>query len=239
MSLQTPVQMRFEGRELEGVLVSRRDRLKRPAVVIFPSVAGVSDLEIGFARQLVELGYSGFVADLYGAAFRDAPREQKMAEMNRLRGDRAGLRRLLQATLETVRGLDAVDEERLVAIGFCFGGQCALDLARSGAAISGAVSFHGLLDPPGLPPEEIRAKVLVFHGWDDPLAKPESVLALTEELTGAGVDWQIQAFGNVGHSFTNPAADGSTPGLRYDALATERAWTAFINFLEELFGDDG
>ena len=170
---------------------------------------------------------------------RDAPRERKMAEMNRLRGDRAGLRRLLLATLEQVRGLAAVDEKRIVAIGFCFGGQCALDIARSGAAIAGAASFHGLLDPPGLPPETIDAKILVFHGWADPLAKPDSVLALAQELSEAGVDWQLHAFGNVGHSFTNPAADGSTPGLEYDALASERAWTAFINFLEELFGDDG
>ena len=239
MSLQTPVRLIFEERELEGVLVSRRDRQERPAVIIFPSVAGISDLEIGFARQLVELGYSGFVADLYGKSLRNASREQKMAEMNRLRSDRAGLRRLLFATLETVRGLDAVDDRRLAAIGFCFGGQCALDLARSGASIAGAASFHGLLDPSGLPPEKIAAKILVFHGWEDPLAKPDSVLALTEELTGAGVDWQLHAFGNVGHSFTNPAADGATPGLKYDALATERAWTAFINFLEELFGDDG
>lgn len=236
MSLETAVPLSFEGRQLENVLVSRRDRQPRPGVVIFPSVAGVSDLEIGFARQLVELGYSGFVADVFGASLRGAAREVKMAEMNRLRGDRANLRRLLTALYDCARGLDAIDGERILATGFCFGGQCALDLARSGAGIAGAVSFHGLLDPPGLPPEEMRAKILAFHGWDDPLAKPESVLAFAEEMTKAGVDWQVHAFGHVGHSFTNPAADGTTPGLKYDALATERSWTAFINFLEEVFG---
>ena len=239
MSLQTPVPLEFEGRQLEGVLVSRRDRQTRPGVLIFPSVAGVSDLELGFARQLVELGYTGFVADLYGRDFRGADREAKKAEMDRLRGDRAGLRRLLSAVLDQVRTIDAVDSRRIAAIGFCFGGQCALDLARSGADIAGAASFHGLLDSPGLPPEPIKAKVVAFHGWDDPLAKPDSVLALAQELTDAGADWQIHAFGNVGHAFTNPKADGLTPGLRYDELTTERAWTGFINFLEELFGADG
>lgn len=239
MSRQTPVPLDHRGASLEGVLVSRRDGATRPGVLIFPTVMGVSDHELGYARQLVELGYTGLVADLYGKSFRGAPRETVRPEMDRLRGDRAGLRELVNAWLEQARGLAAIDSERIVAIGFCFGGQCALDLARSGADVAGVASFHGLLDPPGLPPEDIRAKVLVFHGWDDPLAEPGSVMALGRELTEAGVDWQIHAFGAVGHSFTNRAADGSTPGLQYNALAAERSWSSFINFLEELFGADG
>lgn len=236
MSRQTPVPLDHRGAELEGVLVSRRDGLTRPGVIIFPTVMGVSDLELGYARQLVELGYTGLVADLYGKKFRGAPRETVRPEMDRLRQDRAGLRRLLLAWLEQARALGAVDSERIVAIGFCFGGQCALDLARSGADVAGVASFHGLLDPPGLPLQPVQAKVLVFHGWDDPLAAPETVMALGGELTEAGVDWQVHAFGGVGHSFTNPAADGSTPGLEYNALAAERAWSSLINFLEELLG---
>ena len=239
MSKTRDIPLEFEGEQLEGVLVARRDGHTRPGVIIFPTVMGVSELELGFARQLVELGYTGLVADLYGNRFRGAPREEVKPEMDRLRADRAGLRRRLLAWLEEARGLDAIESGRIAAIGFCFGGQCALDLARSGANVAGVASFHGLLDPPGLPPEPIKAKVLAFHGWDDPLATPDTMLALAEELTSAGADWQVHAYGSVGHAFTNPKADGSTPGLKYDALAAERAWTAFINFLEELFGADG
>ena len=238
MSRETRVPLDFDGKGHESVLVSRRDGLTRPGIVIFPTVMGVSALEIGFARQLVELGYSGFVADPFGKDFEGASRETMRAEMDRLRSDRGELRRLLLALLDQARSLDAIESERVAVIGFCFGGQCALDVARSGADIAGAASFHGLFDPPGLPPEPIKAKVVAFHGWDDPLAKPESVVALAEELSAAGADWQIHAYGGVGHSFMNPAADGSTPGLRYDPLAAERSWTAFINFLEELFGSD-
>ena len=81
--------------------------------------------------------------------------------------------------------------------------------------------------------------MIAFHGWDDPLARPDSVVALGEELTAAGADWQVHAYGGVGHAFTNPGADGSTPGLCFDAVAAERSWTSMINFLEELFGGNG
>ena len=236
MTRETPVALRFGDEDLEGVLVARRDSARRPGVIIFPTVMGVSDLELGFARQLVHLGYTGFVADLFGKQFRGAPREIMSSELKRLRGDRASLRKRLLAVLECVRELDAVESDRIVAIGYCFGGQCALDLARSGADVAGVASFHGLLDPPGIQPQPIKAKVLVFHGWDDPMAPPESVVALGNELTEAGADWQIHAYGHVAHGFTNPGMTGTIPGVRYNELAAERSWTSLINFLEELFG---
>jgi dienelactone hydrolase len=236
MTRETPVGLRFEEEELEGVLVARRDHARRPGVILFPTVMGVSDLELGFARQLVHLGYTGFVADLFGKKFRGAPRDVMMDELKRLRSDRASLRERLLAVLESARGQEAIEPDRIVAIGYCFGGQCALDLARSGAEIAGVASFHGLLDPPGLPPQPIKAKMLVFHGWDDPMAPPEAVVALGHELTQAGADWQIHAFGHVAHGFTNPGATGAIPGVLYNELAAERSWTSLISFLEELFG---
>jgi dienelactone hydrolase len=236
MTRETPVGLRFGDEELEGVLVARRDHARRPGVILFPTVMGVSDLELGFARQLVHLGYTGFVADLFGKKFRGAPREVMMDELKRLRSDRASLRERLLAVLESARGQEAIEPDRIVAIGYCFGGQCALDLARSGADIAGVASFHGLLDPPGLPPQPIKAKMLVFQGWDDPMAPPEAVVALGHELTQAGADWQIHAFGHVAHGFTNPGASGAVPGVLYNELAAERSWTSLISFLEELFG---
>jgi dienelactone hydrolase len=237
MSKETAVPLEFEGESLEGVFVGRRDGAARPTVLMIPTVMGVTDLEIGFGRQLVELGYNAFVADLFGKEFRGAPRDTCFGEMTRLRSDRAALRRRLLAVLEQVRGLDEVVADRIVVSGYCFGGQCALDLARSGAEIVAAASFHGLFDPPGLPPEKIKAKVVAYHGWDDPMVPPDMVVALGQELTEAGCDWQIHAYGHVGHGFTNPhASELQIDGVAYNALAAERSWTSFVNLLEEVFG---
>ena len=240
MSKQTPVPLEFEGEHLESLFVGRRDDQARPAVMLIPTVMGVSDLEIGFGRQLVELGFNALVADLFGKAFHGSPRDVMFGELTRLKSDRAALRRRLSALLDQMRGLSGVQADSIVVAGYCFGGMCALDLARSGADIAAAVSFHGLFDPPGLPPERITAKVVAFHGWDDPMAPPDMVVALGQELTEAGADWQIHAYGNVAHGFTNPNAHAiGLDGVRYNALAAERSWTAFISLLEELFGADG
>src|SRR4051812_29128615 len=237
MSKERAIAHGFEGEELESVFVGWRDGQVRPTVLMIPSVMGITDLEIGWARQLVELGYNGFVADVFGKEFRGAPRDTMFAEMNRIRADRAVLLRRLEHVLEIARGLDEVSSNQLVVSGYCFGGMCALDLARSGADIAAAVSFHGLFDPPGLRAQKIKAKVVAFHGWDDPMVPPEKVAALGRELTEAGADWQIHAYGHVGHGFTNPrASDLQIEGVRYDELAAERSWTAFINLLEEVFG---
>ena len=240
MSKDRPIPHNFEGEELESVFVGRRDGATRPTIILIPTVMGVSDLEIGFGRQLVELGYNALVADLFGKEFRGAPRDTMFGEMNRLKGDRAALRGRMKHVLELARGLSEVQTDHLVIAGYCFGGMCALDLARSGADILAAVSFHGLFDPPGLPAQKIKAKVVAYHGWDDPMVPPEKVVALGQELTEAGSDWQIHAYGNVGHGFTNPrAADLQIDGVAYNALAAERSWTSFINLLEELFSDNG
>ena len=237
MSKDRAIPHNFEGEELESVFVGRRDGQPRPTVILIPTVMGVSDLEIGFGRQLVELGYNALVADLFGKKFRGSPRDTMFAEMNRLRGDRGALLRRLQSILDLAHGLGEVADKQIVVAGYCFGGQCALDLARSGANVAAAVSFHGLFDPPGLPKQKIKAKVVAFHGWDDPMVPPDKVVSLGNELTEAGSDWQIHAYGHVGHGFTNPhASDLQIDGVAYNALAAERSWTSFINLLEELFG---
>ena len=240
MSRQTEIPLQFEGEELESVFVGRRDGQARPTVLLIPTVMGVSDLEIGFGKQLVELGFNAFVADLFGKKFRGADRDVMFGELNRLKSDRAALLRRLQAVLQQVLGLEEVDGGKVVVSGYCFGGMCALDLARSGADIVAAVSFHGLFDPPGLAEQKIKAKVVAFHGWDDPMVPPEKVVALGQELTAAGSDWQIHCYGNVGHGFTNPKAhEIGIDGVFYHQLAAERSWTSFIDLLEELFADNG
>ena len=237
MSKDRAIPHNFEGEELESVFVGRRDGAARPTVILIPTVMGVSDLEKGFGRQLVELGYNSLVADLFGKKFHGAPRDTMFGEMNRLKSDRAALLRRMQHVLELARGQSEVQGDHIVVAGYCFGGMCALDLARSGADILAAVSFHGLFDPPGLPAQKIKAKVVAFHGWDDPMVPPEKVVALGQELTEGGSDWQIHAYGHVGHGFTNPhAASLQIEGVAYNELAAERSWTSFVNLLEEVFG---
>ena len=240
MSKERPVPHEFEGEHLESAFIGRRDGQARPTVILIPTVMGVTDLEKGFGRQLIEIGYNAFVADLFGKKFHGAPRDTMFGEMNRLRGDRAALRRRLQHVLEIAREQEEIRDDQIVVAGYCFGGQCALDLARSGADIAAAVSFHGLFDPPGLPPQKISAKVVCYHGWDDPMVPPDKVVALGRELTEAGCDCQIHAYGHVGHGFTNPhASELQIDGVAYNELAAERSWTSFVNLLEEIFGANG
>ena len=211
----------------------------RATIIAFPTVAGISELETGFAEDLNAKGLSVFVADLYGEQYRGAPRATGHEQMRRVQSDRLNLRERLTAVLEVVRGLGDPGQG-IVATGFCFGGLCALDLARSGADIAGAAAFHGIFAPNGLPPQPIRAKVIAFHGWDDPLVPPPQVVALAREFTQAGADWQILALGNTVHGFTNPGADAlNMPAVRYNALSTARAWRAFDGFLDDLFPADG
>ncbi len=216
-------------------LVSDGGGSARPGVILFPTVMGITDLERGFAERLLGSGYSVLLADLYGRRFTPEERSEAMAAMTALREDRARLRDRLLAVLGVAIEQGAIDDERIAAIGFCFGGQNALDLARSGAEIAGVASFHGLFDPPGLPPQPIRAKVAAYHGWDDPLVPPDAVVALATELSAAGADWQIHAFGNVGHGFTNPGATGAMPGIKYDETTSRRGWAACDAFLAECF----
>ena len=227
----------FNGEELESVFVADGAGEKRPTVILIPTVMGVSDLEIGFARDLNGKGYQGFVADIFGKKFHGAPRDTCFGEMNRLGSDRASLRDRLLSILEVARGQPEVDAGKVAVIGFCFGGKCALDVARSGADVAGVAAFHGLFDPPGLPPQKISAKVVAYHGWEDPMVPPEAVVALARELTEAGADWQIHAYGHAGHGFTNPKAhEIGIDGVFYTEAAARRSFASLYLFLDEIFG---
>ena len=209
---------------------------RRPGVLISHAWAGRSEFEESKAEQLAELGYVGFALDLYGKGVRGSSPEQNRALMEPLLDDRAMLQRRMHLALENIRKQKEVDGERVAAMGFCFGGLCVLDLARTGADILGAASFHGLFNSPGNTGDnKISAKVLVMHGWDDPMATPDQVLPLADELSAMEADWQIHAYGNTLHAFTNPAADDAAMGTVYNADADRRSWQSLQLFLAEIF----
>jgi dienelactone hydrolase len=208
----------------------------RPAVVICHAWAGQGDFEQAFAAHLAGLGYVGVAIDVYGKGKRGTNAEECRALMMPLAGDRARLERRLVGAVAAVRTLPVVDGTRVAAIGFCFGGLCALDLARAGADVRGVVAFHGLLHARPMPSvTPVRAKVLALHGFDDPMATPDAMVAFAREMTAAGADWQVHAYGGTVHAFTNPGAADAAGGKVYSARADRRARAAMADFLAEVF----
>ncbi len=225
-----------DGKAFEGVLVAGDAARPRPAVLISHAWAGRGPVEEGYAARIAELGYAGFALDLYGKGVFGKTTEECQALMSPLAGNRPYLQDRLLNAVEVVRKLPEVDASKIVVMGFCFGGLCALDVARTGANIRGAASFHGLFGAPGASKgKKIRAKVIAFHGWDDPMVKPDDVKALGQELTEAGADWQIHSYGGVMHAFTNPQANDPAFGTVYNKRAADRSWAAFKQFLAECF----
>lgn len=220
---------------LEGFLCyDESQQGPRPAVLINHAWGGRDEFVERKARRLAWQGYACFALDNYGKGKRGTNNEESSALMTPFMKDRALLLKRLRAGLDTAKAMPIVDARRIAVMGFCFGGLCSLDLARANADIRGAVSFHGLLKPSGLTEPKIRAKVLMLHGYDDPMAPPEDVLAVAKEFTAAGADWQLHAYGQTVHAFTNPAANSRANGMQYDEAADRRSWHALEQFLAEV-----
>lgn len=207
----------------------------KPGVLIGHNWAGRGVASQLCAEDLAELGYVGFALDVYGDNKTGTSVEENSALMPPLVENRAALLSRLEAGLQAAKAHSQIDAKKVAMIGFCFGGLCALDLARSGADICAAVSFHGILAPNGLEAKPIKASVLVLHGYSDPLAPPEDVTALGSELTQAGCDWQIHAFGHVMHAFTDRQANAADMGMMFNAKAKQRSWAATKQLLLESF----
>jgi len=211
-----------------------------PVVLVIHDWSGCNAFARGKADEIAAMGYAGFAIDLYGEGKTGQTTEEKMALMKPLMADRALLLRRIQSAVDAVKTQPGINAKKIAVIGFCFGGLCALDLARSSREILGAVSLHGLLTPP---PQEkqktltpLPAKILVLHGHDDPMVPPDQLLAFEQEMTAAKADWQVLVFGGTRHAFTNPEANDAAMGTVYNATAARRAWIATGNFLSEVFG---
>lgn len=227
------------GGPFEGVIAYDDEvETPRPGILVVPNVLGQKEADNLKAEALAKLGYVGFACDVFGQGRRKTRDSENMAEyMNELNADRPLLRDRLAAGLAVLTGFGHVDAAKCAAIGFCFGGKAVLDMARTGQDVLGVVSFHGVYDRPDYANvDPIAAKVLVCHGWDDPLGPPDAVTALAAELTESGADWQLHAYGHAGHGFTDASGKGSTrPGFGYDERADRRSWRAMTEFLAELF----
>ena len=221
--------------ELHGFLAydDKNDK-PRPAVLVAHDWSGRNDFACEKAQMLAEMGYVGFAIDMYGNGRLGSTTHEKMGLMEPLANDRQLLRDRIRAAYDAVVSMSEVDYNRIAVIGFCFGGMCALDLARSGAELKGVVSFHGLLDKSKLPNEKIQAKILALHGYDDPMVHPEQMDRFCQEMTQAKVDWQVHMYGHTKHAFTNPQAHDSYLGTVYNSKAEHRALQAMRNFLQEV-----
>jgi dienelactone hydrolase len=162
--------------------------------------------------------------------------QEAIKQATALLGDTSKARKRGRAALDKLASLPQVDPNRLAAIGYCMGGTFSLELARDGAPLRGVVSFHGGLATQRPAAGQIKAKILVCTGADDPFVPVAQVNAFEEEMTKAGADWQVISYGGTVHSFTNPEADKiGQPGLAYNRLADERSWKAMVSFFEEIF----
>lgn len=209
---------------------------RRPAVLIAHAWGGRNKFVEDKAILLAEMGYFAFAVDMYGQGILGQGVEESSKLMQPFIDDRRLILSRMNAAFYAVKLLPWVDDTKVAAIGFCFGGLCVTDFARSGAAIKGIVSFHGLVFPLN---ENLRqavtAKLLLLTGADDPMVSSEQIKVLQSELTVAGADWQVHSYGQTMHAFTNPVANDPSFGTVYSSVADKRSWLSMCNFLEEIF----
>jgi dienelactone hydrolase len=210
---------------------------KRPGVIVVHEWWGLSNYAKMRTEQLAKLGYIAFAIDMYGKGIRAKDPKEAASLSGIYRGDRPLMRARANAGLEVLRNHPMTDIKKIAAIGYCFGGTVVLEMARSGADLAGVVSFHGGLSTPNPgDAKNIKGKVLVLHGADDPAVPPDQVIAFQDEMRKANVDWQMVSYGGAVHSFTNPDA-GNDPsrGAAYNEKADRRSWDAMELFFSEIF----
>ncbi len=218
-----------------------------PIVLVFHAWRGHDDFVRDEARKLADLGFVGFAVDMYGAGKLGTTNEECSSLMTPFMQDRMLLKRRLDAACAAARTIDGADASRMGAMGFCFGGLCVLDAARHGiSGLRGIAAFHALFTPlspladpaspqasatPSVAP--ITAKVLALHGYDDPMATPEQLVAFAAEMNARQADWEVCAYGGTVHAFTNPEANNAAFGTLYQRRADHRARARAREFWRE------
>ena len=208
---------------------------KKPLILIFHAWKGRDSVMEQKGELLAKLGYVAFLVDLYGDGIQGQSKEECAGLMMPLLEDRALLRSRVVLSYEAAKSLPGIDADKIGSIGYCFGGLCALDLARSGVDLRGAVSFHGLLGAPSDLKCSVKSKILCLHGCDDPMITLEDVLQFEKEMTRLDVDFQVHVFGQTTHAFTNPEANDPEFGTVYSERSDKRSWILMRDFFEEVF----
>jgi dienelactone hydrolase len=209
---------------------------KRPGILVAHEGPGLTELAKSFARRLAAEGYVAFAMDYHGEG-RSPGMDVAMERITAHLADPSAIRAIAAAALKVLADQPQADATRLAAIGYCFGGTTVLELARSGADVKATIGFHsGLRTARPQDAINIRGKVLVQIGADDPIIPPDQRLAFEKEMTDAKVDWRMILYGGAGHSFTNPDVDAlGRPGFAYNKVTDRRSWRAMMDFLAETF----
>ncbi|WP_162806796.1 dienelactone hydrolase family protein [Sphingosinicella terrae] len=226
--------------ELVGYVARPEGSTRRPGILVAHEAPGLGEHPKMRARMLAELGYVALAADLYGGgALHQGP--AAFQQLSGMRSDPGLLRRRVTAGFESLAALEGVDPGRIAAIGFCLGGMAVLELARTGADLRAAVSFHGLLETrQPAAAGAVRAPILACTGSEDPLVPPEQVAAFEQEMSAAQADWQLVTFGGARHAFTNRhAAMAGNAALEWKPQADRRAWAFMVAFLADCLGEEG
>ena len=224
-----------DGVKMEGLLAYNDSvKGKRPAVLVFHDWMGNGPYTEMRAKQLAEKGYIAFAADIYGQGVRPTDMAGASDLAKKYRDDRKTMRARAQAALATMIAQKNVDATRTAAIGFCFGGTVALELARDGAPVKGVVSFHGGLAAP-VKATTLAPKILALHGADDPFVPAAEVAEFQAEMRAAKADWEFISYGNAVHSFTHKdAGTDNSKGAAYNELAEKRSFREMDNFFKEI-----
>ena len=233
-----PVDYTEGGTSLQGYLAyDDAVTSPRPGILIAPEWWGLTDYPQARAKQLAELGYVAFAVDMYGKGLTTDDPKQAEAWMTPFLKDRSKARSRMQAAYDTLKKQPQVDGAKIAAIGYCFGGACALELARAGADLSAVVAFHGNLTVDQKAAGELKPKILICTGADDAFVPADQVIAFIEEMKEAKADYQINVYANAVHAFTNPKADEHhIPNIAYNAAADHRSFEAMTALFKECWG---
>lgn len=222
--------------ELEGYLAAPAGAGMHPAIIVVPDWMGVGENSKMRARMLAELGYIALVADVYGKNSRPKNTEEAGKLATSYKSNRNLMRARMKAAYDTLLMHPHVEKNKIVVMGYCFGGTAALELARSGAELKGTVTFHGgLSTPTPQDAKNIRGQVFVMHGGDDPAVPPAEVEAFEKEMRDAKVDWRVLVFGGAVHAFTIKEVGTGNSVAAYNEKADHRSWAELKNFLKEIF----
>jgi len=216
-------------------LLYRPQGAPRAAIAVYPTIMNPTKAVQDKAQALADAGYLALLADLYGQTPNDFAHARELAA--EIRPDPLVYRQRLRAALKALASLDEAQGLPFAAIGFCMGGQAVLEMAREGAPLAAAVSFHGLLgtDLPAQP-GAVTARILVCHGDADPMVPRSMVVQFWEEMDAAGTDWHFHSYSGVKHGFTNPYPVTGNDAVAYDASADRQSWAAMLGLFDEVFG---